>query len=63
MAIEVWAIDKGYTFGNILLDNDDSRAAKLREQVFLKKHEHQVSSKGEEVAKHRRRRGEEGGRR
>jgi hypothetical protein len=46
LAFELWTIDSGYTFDNVMLGNDEAAAAAAREQLWKPRIEAEVRGRG-----------------
>lgn len=45
LAFELWTIDSGYTFDNVLLSTDEAEAQQAREELWKPKHAAEVSAR------------------
>lgn len=45
VAVEIWTMDEGYYFDNVLVSNDVLKAQEYREKYWAPKHEHELVSR------------------
>ena len=44
VAVEIWTMDEGYYFDNVLVSNHAEKAQEYREKYWAPKHEHELVS-------------------
>lgn len=45
VAVEIWTMDEGYYFDNVLVSNQPEKAQEYREKYWAPKHEHELVSR------------------